>query len=219
MRDLAGPPNHWDEATTRHNVLNKYRADQIRGTDFDPESIMLYFFPGTWVKSGIGTHANEVLSAIDKAYIASAQAYPKTAPTVVDALPTEGERHAAHGGIDRQGGRRGPVQVQVTAGGTHIIDTRGPTDVVMKLFGPNSHTNVIAEDDDSGVDTNALIRGRPDSRRVLRAGAALQQGGRHRELHDQGAEQFELAGLNQLEVSRRSPPRFSRYCATPPRCR
>ena len=29
----------------------------------------------------------------------------------------------------------------------------------MKLFGPNSPTALIAEDDDSGVDTNALIRG------------------------------------------------------------
>ncbi len=28
----------------------------------------------------------------------------------------------------------------------------------MKLFGPNSETALIAEDDDSGVDTNALIR-------------------------------------------------------------
>ncbi|MCY1549564.1 hypothetical protein D9M68_857380 [compost metagenome] len=43
-------------------------------------------------------------------------------------------------------------------GGTHIVDTRGPTDVVMKLFGPDSPTAVIAEDDDSGVGTNALIR-------------------------------------------------------------
>ena len=46
---------------------------------------------------------------------------------------------------------------QVKTGGTHIVDTRGPTDVVMKLFGPDSPTAVIAEDDDSGVDTNALI--------------------------------------------------------------
>ena len=46
----------------------------------------------------------------------------------------------------------------VATGGNHVIDTRGPTDVVMKLFGPNSQTSMIAEDDDSGVGTNALIR-------------------------------------------------------------
>ncbi len=41
--------------------------------------------------------------------------------------------------------------------GRYVIDTRGPTDVVMKLFGPNSETALIAEDDDSGIDTNARI--------------------------------------------------------------
>jgi len=45
--------------------------DQIRGTAFDPESIMLYFFPGRWTKSGIGTRSNEVLSNLDKMFIAS----------------------------------------------------------------------------------------------------------------------------------------------------
>jgi hypothetical protein len=158
LRDLAGPPNNWDEATTRHNVLNKYRADQIRGTDFDPDSIMLYFFPGTWVKSGVGTHANEVLSAVDKAYIASAQAYPKTAPTVLDALPLKVNATRRKSASIGKPGEEDLYKFQVTAGGTHLIDTRGPSDVVMKLFGPNRHTDVIAEDDDSGVDTNALIR-------------------------------------------------------------
>ena len=38
-----------------------------------------------------------------------------------------------------------------------MIDTKGPTDVVMRLFGPNSQTNVIAEDDDSSEGTNARI--------------------------------------------------------------
>jgi hypothetical protein len=38
-----------------------------------------------------------------------------------------------------------------------VIDTRGPTDVVMKLFGPNQPTALIAEDDDSGYALNARI--------------------------------------------------------------
>ena len=45
IRDLGGPPNNWTPAQIRHNVLEKYSRDQIRGTDFDPDSIMLYFFP------------------------------------------------------------------------------------------------------------------------------------------------------------------------------
>lgn len=157
LRDLAGPPNNWDEATIRHNVLNKYTADQIKGTTFDPDSIMLYFFPGTWVKSGVGTHANDVISAMDKAFIASAQAYPKTAPTVVDAVELKinaAKRTAASIG---KAGEEDLFKFSVTRPGRHIIDTRGPTDVVMKLFGPDSPTALIAEDDDSGLDTNAKI--------------------------------------------------------------
>ena len=87
IRELAGAPNFWDEAKARHNVLRKYSADQVNGTKFDPDSIMLYFFPAEWTVNGIGTKANEVLSDIDKAFAAGAKMYPKTGPTVD--TPTE----------------------------------------------------------------------------------------------------------------------------------
>ena len=38
-----------------------------------------------------------------------------------------------------------------------MIQTGGKTDVVMKLFGPDSETSLIAEDDDSGLGLNARI--------------------------------------------------------------
>ena len=69
--------------------------------------------------------------------------------------------------------------------GRYRIDTRGPTDVVMKLFGPNNHTALIAEDDDSGVDTNALINEDLIAGQVLRAGASLQSRQRQRQLFNQ----------------------------------
>ena len=157
IQSLSGPPNNWDETTIRHNVLNKYSVDQLRGTKFDPDSIMLYFFPGTWVKSGVGTHANEVLSAVDKAFIASAQAYPKTAPTVVDAAEIKVNASRRTQASIGKAGEEDLFKFTVTTGGSHIIDTKGPTDVVMRLFGPNSPTSVIAEDDDSGEGSNARI--------------------------------------------------------------
>lgn len=157
IRSLSGPPNNWDEAKIRHNVLNKYRVDQIHGTAFDPDSIMLYFFPGEWVRSGVGTHANEILSAMDKAYVASAQAYPKSAPTVVDAVELKvSARRRTTASIGKPG-EEDLYKFVVDNGGSHVIDTKGPTDVVMRLYGPNSQTDVIAEDDDSGEGTNARI--------------------------------------------------------------
>ena len=157
LKDLAGPPNNWNEAQIRHNVLSKYRVDQVKGTAFDPDSIMLYFFPGSWVKSGVGTHANEVLSGVDKSYVASAEAYPKTAPTVADAVEIKVNATKRTAASIGKAGEEDLFRFTVATGGSHVIDTRGPTDVVMKLFGPDSPTAVIAEDDDSGVDTNARI--------------------------------------------------------------
>jgi hypothetical protein len=157
LRDLAGPPNNWDDATIRHNVLNKYTADQVKGTQFDPHSIMLYFFPASWTTNGVATKANDVLSAMDKAFIASAEAYPKTAPTVLDAkaLVINAKRRIA--AAIGKAGEEDLYKFTVASAGRHVIDTRGPTDVVMKLYGPDSQTALIAEDDDSGLDTNASI--------------------------------------------------------------
>ena len=157
ISELAKSPNFWDEATTRHNVLRKYTSDQINGTAFDGDSIMLYFFPATWTVNGVGTKANEVLSQIDKEFIAGAKMYPKTGGTSATAtelkVNAQKRTQASIGKI----GEEDLFKFTADSDGRYVIDTRGPTDVVMKLFGPNSETALIAEDDDSGIDTNARI--------------------------------------------------------------
>jgi hypothetical protein len=159
IQNLSGSPNFWDEATIRHNVLRKYAVNQIRGTQFDPKSIMLYFFPASWTTNGVGTQANEVLSDTDKQFIAGAQAYPKTAPTVADAVELKVNARTRTQAAIGQPGEEDLYRFDVLQGGPHVIDTQGPTDVVMKLFGPDSQTDVIAEDDDSGQGFNARIAG------------------------------------------------------------
>ena len=157
IAELAKSPNFWDEATTRHNVLRKYSIDQINGTAFDPDSVMLYFFPSSWTLNGIGTKANDVLSTIDKQFIAGAKMYPKTggtSSTAVELQVNAARRTAAAIG---KVGEEDLFRFTAARDGRYLIDTRGPTDVVMKLFGPDSETALIAEDDDSGVDTNAQI--------------------------------------------------------------
>jgi hypothetical protein len=157
IREMAKSPNFWDAETTRHNILQRYRADQINGTAFDPQSVMLYFFPADWTTNGIGTQANETLSALDQQFIAGAKMYPRTAPTVDTAAPlTVNARQRTAAGIGKFG-EEDLFRFSAATGGRHIIDTRGPSDVVMKLFGPNQPTRLIAEDDDSGYATNARI--------------------------------------------------------------
>ncbi len=155
IRDLKGPPNYWNEQQIRTNVLNKYSVDQVRGTDFDPDSIMLYFFPDSWVKNGNGTKANETLSNLDKAFIASAEAYPRDAAKTAVELPViETSGVAADIGAP---GEEDLFKFSVQTAGRHTIETGGQTDVVMKLFGPNSQTSLVAEDDDGGAGRNSKI--------------------------------------------------------------
>jgi len=155
IADLSGPPNWWDEATIRHNVLNKYSVDQIHGTDFDPDSIMLYAFPNEWTIGDFETHENEKLSDIDEAFVRSEVMYPGAEPPGEKAvmLPVAAMHEAEIG----EAGEEDLYRFVVENRGRHTISTTGSTDVVMALFGPNSETNLLAEDDDSGAGRNSLI--------------------------------------------------------------
>lgn len=75
LKYFSGPPNNWNEASIRHNVLRRYDVSSVRGSSFDPDSIMLYGFPGFLFKNGVGTKSNHSLSAQDKLF--AALAYPR----------------------------------------------------------------------------------------------------------------------------------------------
>jgi hypothetical protein len=164
IRDLSGPPNSWTVEQIRHNVITKYSVDQVRGTVFDPDSIMLYAFPSRWTINGVGTHENEVLSDTDKSFVATT--YPRS--TTPLAGPKRLEPNAPS--VDDEIGKAGEEDLfifTVTDPGRHVIETIGKTDVVMKLYGPNSPTQLVAEDDDGGVGLNPRIS------RLLSAGDYL----------------------------------------------
>jgi hypothetical protein len=153
IRDLSGPPNNWTPEQIRHNVLDKYSVDHVRGTRFDPQSVMLYFFPARWTLNGVATEANEVLSETDKAF--AALMYPKPGPT---AGPTRLKVGAAPVSASiGQPGEEDLFAFEVVEPGRHVIETSGKTDVMMKLFGPNSGTSLIAQDDDGGAGLNSRI--------------------------------------------------------------
>ena len=159
LRALAGPPNFWDAATVEHNVFFKYSLEQIKGTEFDPESIMLYAFPAEWTRNGVATQANEVLSQLDREFIAGAKMYPKTRPGLqaAVALGVGGPRVEASIG---KPGEEDLFRFRAETEGVYVMETRGQTDVYMKLFGPDSPTNLLEEDDDSGYGLNPKISAR-----------------------------------------------------------
>jgi hypothetical protein len=116
---------------------------------------MLYFFPASWTTNGVGTEANEVLSATDRSYVGE-HAYPRGGSAAGAVQLTVG---AAQPTAARLGepGEEDLFTFVADRDARHVIETRGRTDVMMKLFGPGSPTDLIASDDDSGVGFNARI--------------------------------------------------------------
>jgi hypothetical protein len=69
IRELSGPPNNWDEATIRNNVLAKFKDTDVIATNWDKLSIMHYQIPASWVCNGVAIPGGKVLSDIDKEFI------------------------------------------------------------------------------------------------------------------------------------------------------
>jgi hypothetical protein len=69
IAELSGPPNYWDEATIRYNVLDAYSFDEVDTTNFDGESIMLYYFPEHWTLNNVSTNNNFFLSVTDREFL------------------------------------------------------------------------------------------------------------------------------------------------------
>ena len=80
--------------------------------------------------------------------------YPRTGPSQPTVLAVGPDRTNADIG---RPGEEDVFQFTADEDGVYQVDTRGQTDVYMKLFGPNSPTALIDEDDDSGQGQNPRI--------------------------------------------------------------
>jgi len=85
----AAQTQGWDKQTTYTNILNKYDVNQINGSSFDPDSIMLYFFPATLTLNNVGTDPNSMLSKTDVEWIT--KTYPPSGDKIPD-VPTSSSK-------------------------------------------------------------------------------------------------------------------------------
>lgn len=69
MYKWAAETQGWDNETTKHNILDHYDITQINGSNFDPLSVMLYFFPPELTLNNQGTKQNLRLSGEDALWI------------------------------------------------------------------------------------------------------------------------------------------------------
>jgi hypothetical protein len=152
IRDLSGPPNNWDLATIEHNMFAAYAREQLNSTALDKKSIMLYAIPTRWTMDGFQSEPNEVLSEVDERFIGDRVNYPFESLEVKE-LPVAETTQAGIG----QAGEQDLYTFHARSQGSYTIETVGPTDLVMALYGPDNRTTLIADDDDSGTDRNAKI--------------------------------------------------------------
>lgn len=69
IKDASGPPNHWSLHKIEHNILRSLKRNTVRYTNYDKDSVMLYFFPPSWDKNGRGSKANSKISELDYALV------------------------------------------------------------------------------------------------------------------------------------------------------
>ncbi|HEY9099501.1 MAG TPA: M12 family metallopeptidase [Thiobacillus sp.] len=153
---FKGPPNNWDLQQIEWNILRKIPPSEVKGTHWDPDSVMEYAFgPGLIVEPAAyrnGLRPKGGLSKADVAWIV--ESYPAAKPKVV--IPT------LEVGLSQKlaikAGQTRVFNFNPTRTRTYRMGTFGSSDTVMVLFEVTSSGNVeIAGNDDSGTDLNARI--------------------------------------------------------------
>jgi len=168
---LSAPPNSWSRETIYENILRKLApADIAVGSPWDPSSIMEYPFepglirlPAEYAVAGLQPPG--VLSAKDRAV--ALQAYPPTGVTPPpppsvhpQLLPFQSAVVRAASPGDSVTYRIEPDVAGAAPGSTItlVVQTLGAADTYVTVSTGGEPGTVVAQDDDSGVDRNALVR-------------------------------------------------------------
>jgi hypothetical protein len=155
---FGGPPNNWPRQTTFHNVLRKLSEGEVRGSEWDPDSIMHYSFPAGLIekpeqyRNGLRPELGLSERDIEQVHFfypsLDEKSYPELKPFQSQALslaPGEQKNFV----INPEGSR------------DYTIQTFGRSDTVMVLFeDQNGDLKYVAGDDDSGTNLNAQISNR-----------------------------------------------------------
>lgn len=158
IADLGGPPNNWDEAKTRHNILNKLTPNAVDGSNWDPNSIMHYPFKAGLIVNP-RKYRNKPLEpdpGLSRQDIKTVKAfYPPLTRTLPVLQPYLSQP------ISIEPGEQLDFHIKPTRSRRYTIQTFGALDTVVVLFEDrDGDDRYVAGDDDSGEDRNALIEQR-----------------------------------------------------------
>lgn len=151
---FGGPPNSWSRHQTFHNVLRKLDRAEVEGSQWDPDSVMEYWFPAGLIRAPAqfkdGINPPGGLSELDRAW--ARRWFPPLAPTLPGLEPFVSARLAL------EPGGQADFAIVPAASRKYTISTFGEADTVMVLFEEvDGNLRYVAGDDDSGTDRNAQV--------------------------------------------------------------
>ncbi|MGE5756207.1 MAG: M12 family metallopeptidase [Planctomycetaceae bacterium] len=153
---FGGSPNNWSPETTRHNILDKLPSGDVRGSQWDPDSIMHYAFAAGLIdkpekyrnglnpRGGLSDHDIEEVRffypPIDDSGHAELKAFRSESLSLA---PAEQKNYVINPPATRD----------------YAIQTFGQSDVVMVLFeDQNGNLKYVDGDDDSGTPRNSQLK-------------------------------------------------------------
>jgi predicted Zn-dependent protease len=159
MDYFSGPPNNWDENSIKTNVLNKISPLEVRGSSWDPKSIMEYEFPAELIqgpapynKMGIRPPGNK-LSEDDVRW--THKFYPALTPADYTPLAATESTPVEVANGDQANFRFTPSETR-----QYEIRMFGKCDAVMVMFEElaKNGKNYVVGKDDSGTDSNVYTK-------------------------------------------------------------
>jgi len=168
---FKGPPNDWQESQIEWNVLRKIPASEVKGTTWDPDSVMEYAFDAGLIDAPApyqtGLTPKGGLSYADKAWVV--QTYPGVRAPAASTLKVGLSQL-----LKLKAGETRLFDFAPPRTRTYDIGTFGTSDTVMVLFETTPDGNVqIAGDDDSGTALNARLSMRLHKGRHYQVGVRL----------------------------------------------
>ena len=156
-KSLGGPPNNWDRETTYNNIIRKLDPRTVKGSVWDPDSVMHYPIEPGMIKSPsefyeTGIRPKGGLSKLDKDWVK--KFYPPISsakyPLLISAKSEE---------LELANGEQANFSIKPSATRYYTIQTFGTCDTTAVLFEDvNGDVQYRTADDDSGEDRNAKIK-------------------------------------------------------------
>jgi hypothetical protein len=160
---FKAPPNNWNEAGIRHNVLDKIDVSDTKGSKWDPDSIMEYDFPAALIKGPAPYNETGIKPPGDRLSKLDIEWTRKFYPTLKsDDFVALTETQSMT--LSLESGQQGNFLFTPPVSRQYEIRMFGATDAVLLVYEDlgKKGKNYLVGKDDSGTDSNVYVKLRLD---------------------------------------------------------